>query len=441
MQVSVENVSALERRMTVEVPEESVAEEIGNRLASLARTTRVDGFRPGKVPMKILKQRYGTQVRQEVISEVMRNSFYEAISTEEIHPAGQPTIEDVNDDPGNGFKFDASFEVYPEITLSDSTALEIECPVCEIADSDVDEMIETLRKQRVEWSVVERAAKSGDKVNIDFKGLLDGEAFDGGTSEGYDLELGSGSFVAGFEDGIVDKSASDEISLDLSFPDEYQNKELAGKAVVFEVKVNSVSESVLPEVNNEFIVEFGGSEEGGLEAFRNDIRENMGRERDQAVKNRTKQRVMDALLAANAFDVPKSLVTEEAGRLLEDMCNNLLGRGMPQEQTSSLQTAMFEDQASKRVSIGLIMAEVIKVNDIKVEPSRVRETIETMAASYDDPEQVLKWYYEDQSRLADVESSVLEDDVVEWVMGQAKTTEATVNFSDLVKPETASEEA
>jgi len=440
MQVSIEQTGPLERKMKIEVPEDDIHSEVQNRLKSLSRTTRLDGFRPGKVPLKVLEKRYGPQVRQEVVGEVVRKTFIETIQSEELRPAGEPVIEPVTTEQGQGMTFHATFEVYPEILLADVSTLKLERPVCEITEQDIDKMVENLRKQQQTWKAVDRAAQQGDQLTVDFTGTIDGEVFEGGEATDFQIELGSSRFIEGFEAGLEGAEPGSERELELKFPEDYQNASLAGKPVKFVVRIKTVEEAELPELTDEVLAGFG-IEEGGVEAFRKEIRENMEREQAQASKNRFKEHVMDALVEANTLDIPKALLASEAQRLASDMRQNLMMRGASEEQTHAIRPDMFQEQARRRVTLGLLMSDIIKRQGFKAEPSRVRETIEAMAESYDDPEAVVKWYYEDQQRLGDIEAAVMEEQVVEWVATQAQVNEVPVGFDDLMKPRTNTESA
>jgi len=433
MQVTVENLGALQRRMRVAVPEEAIAEEVRNRLKSLSRTTRIDGFRPGKVPMRLIERRFGHQVRQEVLGEVMRNSFIEAVDAEQLRPAGMPSIEPVESEPGKGITFDATFEVYPELELQELERLELERPVCEIDDPAVDRMIDNLRHQNRTWETVERPAQEGDRVKVDFKGTIEGEPFEGGEAQGFDIEIGSGALIEGFETGLKGAGAGEELTLDLRFPDDYPRQALAGKPVRFEVRVIQVEEPRLPELDEAFFARYDVAE-GGLEASRAEVRRNMERERDQALRNHLKQRVMDALLAANRFEIPQALIDQEAQRLLQETRQGLTLRGLPEETTTSLEPAMFNDRARRRVAMGLTMAEIIKREGIKAEPGEVRERVEQLASGYDQPDQVVSWYYQDQERLSEIEGMVIEDKVIDLVVSRARCTDTPMSFEEALKP-------
>lgn len=431
MQVSVETTGKLEREMRVAVPEERIAGEVQNRLARLSRTTKVAGFRPGKAPLKVIEQRYGKRVREEVIGDVVQSSFYEAIAQEKLRPAGSPSIHPLEADQGQGLTYTARFEVYPEIQLQPVKDLEIEKPIYAIGDDDIDRMIEVLRKQRAQLQEVKRSARSGDTVEIDFTGSLGGEPFEGGSGSDFRLELGSGRFLEGFEQGLIGKAAGEEATLDLTFPGDYRDEKLAGKPVQFKIQVKKVLEAVPPELNEEFFAQFGVSE-GGEAAFREELRRHMEREAESAVRSRQRQAVMDALVKANPVDVPKSLIHEESHRLLRQFQSQLKAYGVADEKGLPNDTSVFEERAAQRVATQLIVLEIIRSQGFEADPGRVREVIEKNAENYEDAAAVVNWYYKDKQRLAEVEAVVLEDKVIDWVMKNAAVKDVKLSFDELV---------
>ncbi|MDX1513557.1 MAG: trigger factor [Gammaproteobacteria bacterium] len=432
MQVTVEGETGLERRLRVQIPEERVKGEVNRRLNSMASRARVPGFRPGKAPLKVLEKRYGEQVRSEVVGEMVQSSFFEAISQEKLRPAGSPTIDPLDAAPGQGIDYTAVFDVYPELETPPVETLEIARPVAEVSDADVDNMVETLRRQRREWQEVARAAKVTDRVIIDFDGEMDGKPLEKGSGEQVPVELDAGRMIEGFEDGLVGMAAGDEKVLKLSFPENYPAKELAGKPAEFRVKAHRVEEPRLPEVDDKFAERFG-IKEGGVEALRAEIRNNMERELSDALRAITKRNVMDALLQGQEVTLPDSLVKEEVQRAMQHRKVELSHSGVDPE-TAGLEPGMFEEQARTRVALGLLLAELIKANDIKPDPERIRERIESIASTYEDPDQVISWYYADRSRLSDVETTVLEDQVVEWILERAKVREEASSFDEILNP-------
>lgn len=434
MQVSIETTSGLERRMTVGIPAEQVETEVQKRLQQAAKTVRMNGFRKGKVPLKVVKQQYGAGVRQEVLGEVMSRSFYEAVQKEDVKPAGQPAIEPKEMGEGKDIEFTATFEVYPEVTLGEFSGFEITKLNAEVTDADVVTMIDTLQKQQATYEEVGAAAADGNQVNIDYAGTKDGEAFEGGTAEGQNLVLGSNSMIPGFEDGVIGMKAGEEKVLALSFPEDYHAEELKGAAVEFKVKVNTVSEQKLPELNDEFFAKFG-VEEGGEDKFREDVKNNMERELKNAAKTKLKNQVMDALIGAHELELPKALVAGEVEALRGQMMQQFGGQ-MPEgmDMTSLLPDEMFTEQAERRVSLGLIVGEVVKASDLKVDADRVRGMVEEMASTYQDPEEVVNYYYNNREMLASVESVVLEDQVVDHILDTAKLVEKDSTYEEVIKP-------
>jgi len=434
MQVSVETTGGLERRMTVEIPRERVDGEVKNRLQRLARTTKLKGFRPGKVPLKIVEQRFGNEVRQEVLGEVIQSSFYEAVTQEQLHPAGTPRIEPIDMEQEEGISFAAVFEVMPEVELSSLEGVAFDKPVVEITDADVDQMLETLRKQQSDWAEVERPAEDGDRVTIDFKGTIDGEPFEGGEGQDMLVTIGGGRMIEGFEEGLKGAAAGEERTLELTFPEEYPHKELAGKPAQFAVTVKKVEAPRMPELDDDFAARFG-VEEGGVEALRQEVRRNMEREVEQTIRSRIKQQVMDKLLEKNPLEVPQALVDQETQALLEQTRQNMhIPRG---KEGINLDPKMFEDQAKRRVSLGLLLSKAVHDNELKAEPAQIRELVEKIAAGYEQPEEVINWYYADQKRLAEVESVALEDRVVEWALEQGDVNEVKTSFDEVMNRDDA----
>jgi len=429
MQVSVESTGTLERRMTVTVPEDKIASEVEQRLKSMAPRVRIDGFRPGKVPFSVIKGKYAGQVRSEVIGDVMQTSFYEAVQQENLKPAGNPTIEPKLMEPGQGLQFDAVFEVMPEVKLASMAKVKIEKPVVEVSDADIDETIENIRKQRTEFAEVDRAAESGDRVHVDFKGFIDGEAFEGGEAKDFPLDLGAGRMIKGFEEGILGAKPGEERSLDLSFPEDYHAEQLAGKDCKFEIKVNKVMGPKLPDVDEEFAKAMGV--EAGVEAMRAEIKQNMEREIAQNIENRIKTQVMDALLDKNDVSTPKAMFDQESRNLAQQMLANLQGQGMDPSQLN-LSGDMYKDQAERRVKLGLLLSEIVQQQGIEATDAEVRSYVEELASGYQQPQEVVDWYYGDKNRLAEVESLVLERKIVEWVLDQADLKDKSMSVSELM---------
>ncbi|RGP56886.1 trigger factor [Pseudomonas abyssi] len=430
MQVSVETTSGLERRMTVGIPADRIENEVNKRLQQTAKRARVDGFRPGKVPMSVIRKRFGASAHQEVIGEVIQSSFYEAVMQEKLNPAGAPSVEPKSMEEGKDFEYIATFEVYPEVTLAGFEGISVERPESEVTDADVDTMLETLRKQNTRFEAVERAAENGDQVTIDFVGKIDGEAFQGGTANGTNLVLGSGRMIPGFEEGLVGAKAGESLTLNVTFPEDYQNLDLAGKAAEFETTVQEIAAPALPELDDEFFAQFGVTE-GGLDGFRAEVRKNMERELRQAIKTKVKAQVMDGLLESNTVEVPKALISSEIDRLREQAVQQFGGGNF---NASQLPAELFEEQAKRRVSLGLIVAEVVKQNDIKPDNDRVRAMVEELASAYQEPEQVVNWYYQNEQQLGEIQSVVLEEQVVDTVLQKAQVTDKKVAYEEAVKP-------
>lgn len=439
MQVSIETTTGLERRMTIGVPAAEIENAVAARLAEAAKTVKINGFRKGKIPMSVIKNRFGQGVRQEVLGDVMSRAYYAAVNEQKVKPAGQPRIEPKSLDEGKDLEFVATFEVYPEITLADFSAIKADKLVADVTDKDVDTMIDNLRQQRQNWEEVKRQAKNGDMVTIDFTGTIDGEEFQGGSAKGTNLVLGSDRMIPGFEKGLLKSKAGDEVSLELSFPEDYRNKDLAGKAVTFKVAVNKVSAAVLPELNDEFFAAFGVTE-GGLEGFRKEVASNMERELRKASKNRLKTTVMDLLLEQNQLEVPKALVGAEIN-VLRQQALQQFGAGAKNLDPSLLPDELFREQAEKRVKLGLILGEVIKQRSMRAEPAKVREAVEDIAATYESPEEVINWYYSNKDQLDAVESAVLEDQVFDVIFEQAKLKEVKVSYEELTRPKAPGAEA
>ena len=431
MRVSVETTSGLERRLTVGVPADRVDSAVNKRLQDAARNVRLPGFRPGKVPMKVMKQRFGAGVRQEVLGEVISQSFQEAVMSENLRPAGQPSIEARKMDAGQDVEYTATFEVFPSVEVNSIDDLSIEKPVAEVTEADIDDIVEVFRKQQGKLVTVERAAAEGDTVMIDFQGFRDGEAFDGGSGEGTTLELGSGRMIPGFEDGLIGAGPGDEKTLNLTFPEDYQSEELAGAAVEFKVQVKEVQELELAPVDDALFAQYGLAE-GTEEDFRAEVKQNMERELRNAVEASVKSQVMDAIVAAHAeLELPSALIGQEINAMRQQMFQQF-GGAAPQDLdlTSILPDEMFSEQAERRVKLGLVVAEMISQYELSAEPAKVREAIEDIASTYQDPDEVINWYYSENEQLAGIESRVLEDAVVEKLLSTAAITEAECSYQD-----------
>jgi len=437
MQVSVETTSPIERVLNITVPAARVDEKVNTEVAKTAKTIRLDGFRKGKVPVSVVKKRYGQGIRIDAVEQIMRDAYVEAIQKEDIQPAGMPAIEPKNFAEGADLEFVVKVEVYPEVELADNSAIKVDRVISEVTDGDVDTMLETLRKQNAEWNAVEREAADGDQVTIDFVGYLGDEAFEGGAAEGHKLVLGSNTMIPGFETGIVGAKAGEERSIEVTFPEDYQAENLKGKAATFKITVSEVAEQVLPELDDAFVEKFG-LEEATLDALRAEVRKNMERELNQAVKAKLKTALFDGLSSINEVEVPSALVDQEVDALRKQAAQQFGGEGF---DASQLPAELFQDEAKKRAKLGLLISEVIKKDDIKVDDDRVRTFLEDMAQAYQEPQQVIDFYLKNKEQLAQVQSAVLEEQVVDKLLESAQVTEVTLGYEDAIKPNAQAEEA
>ncbi len=428
MQVTLETAEGLLRRLSVQVPAAQVDEAVEQRLKDLARRVRMDGFRPGKAPLPVVRQRYGEQARDEVVGDLIQRTYVNAVTEQKLRPAGGPRITEVDMIAGEGLRYVAEIEVYPEITLADLSAIAIERPKAEIGEADVDAMIENLRKQRVTYNTVERAAAEGDRVIVDFKGSIDGEPFDGGSAQDMPVELGKGMLLKDFEAPIVGMKAGESKTIEVTFPEDYHAEHLAGKKASFDVTVKSVAEPVLPEIDDAFCAAFG-VKEGGAEALRGEVRKNMERELAQSIKRRVKQQVMDGLLAANEVPLPKALVEEEAQRVRQQFSQQMRGA-----KADQLPLDIFKPEAERRVKLGLLVAELVKSEGLKVDAARVDALLDDIAASYEDPAEVKVYYKSHPELMQNLEALAAEDLVVEHVLAKAKVTDKPMSFDEVVKP-------
>ncbi|WP_346798366.1 trigger factor [Halomonas sp. Bachu 37] len=427
MQVSVETTSQIERQITVQVPAAEIDEAVSARLKDTAKNVRMNGFRQGRVPMAVVRQRYGHDVRNEIVGEVMRERYVRAITDEGLNPAGYPQIEARVNEPGKDLEFVASLEVYPEIELAPIEGTQVERPVVEIQDGDVEEMIETLRKQNAEWQEVDQAAQDGDQVTIDFQGYIDDEPFEGGSAEGHSLVLGSNSFIPGFEEQLIGAKPGEDKEITVTFPEDYQAEHLAGKAAIFKVKVHKVSTQQLPEVDEAFIQRFG-VEDGDKEKFLVEIRKNMTREAAQAVDNRVKQQVLEALKKANPIPVPSSLVQQETDGMKRQAAQQFgLGEDF---DVSQLPNELFEEQAKARVQVGLLLAEVIKTNEIDADDDAIKAKVQELAEQYQEPEQVVEYYMGNEQLKTQVKSAILEEKAVEKLLEQASVEDVNMSYQE-----------
>ncbi len=431
MQVSIESLEGLQRKLTIQVPSDKIANAIDQKLKKLSKTVKMDGFRPGKVPVSVVKQAYGAQVRQEVIGDVIESTYHEAIVEEKLRPAGMPEIQPIADaDDKDGIAYSATFDVYPEIESVELDSLEIEKPVANITDEDMDNMVKKLSEQRKEWNEVDRAAAKGDQVICDFDGKIDDEAFTGGAGKDMSVEIGSGQMLKEFEDGLLGMSKDEEKTIDVNFPEDYHGKEVAGKTAQFTLKVSKVSEGSVPELNEELIKSFG-VEDGNIETFKNDIKGNMEKELGQKIKTNLKNTVMAALLEKNEVLAPKPLVAEEINNLKMQMAQNM-GQDPAKMDTSTFPDDLFEAEGTKRVQLGLLVGELVKIEGIKLDQKRFDSTLQEMAASYEQPKQVLEYYTSNKEARIGLEGMILEDQVVDYILAKAKVTEKKTSFDELM---------
>ncbi len=429
MQTNLETLSQLERRLTMVVPADAIDREVENRLKKLSRTVRMPGFRPGKVPVKLVTQQYGPQVRSEVIGDAVQKAFEDAVREKNLRVAGYPRIErkDAEGDASQ-LSFSATFEIYPEVKLGELGAGKIERPMLAIGDAEVDKTIEILRKQRVKYEEVTRAAQSGDRVTVDFTGSIDGVEFAGGKGTGAALVLGEGRMLPEFEGGIAGMKAGETRTFPVNFPADYGAKEVAGKLASFEVALGKVEAPRLPEGDAEFAKALGVSD-GDLTVMREEIKGNVEREVKKRIESEVKQRVMQALLDSTQVDLPRSLVEAEIHRLAQQTRNDMEARGI---KTDAIGHELFEPQAKRRVSLGLIIGEMVKVHGVAATPEQVRSLVDDFAQTYEQPSEVVKYFYSEPQRLAEFEGLALESNVVKWVLERAKVEDKAVTFDELM---------
>jgi trigger factor len=423
-------VNTLERKINMSVVAADVEKNVAVRLARMARTVKMPGFRPGKVPMKIVEQQYSAQARSEAFTEAVQQAFGAAVREQNLRVAGFPKIEPAEStEPGKVF-FSATFEVYPEIVAADLSGKTLERSVLTVGAAEVEKTLEVLRKQRVNYVAADKAAAKDDRIVMDFRGTREGEAFDGGTAEDFPVVLGAGALLPEFETNVEGLKAGDSKTFSLTFPEDYQAKDLAGTTVQFEVKIKSVEAPVLPELSADFAKSLGVPS-GDVEQLKADVKSNLEREVKKRLQARVKNEVMNLLLETHEFDVPSALVEQESQRMAEEARANLASRGMNVKDIP-VEPAWFADQAVRRVRLGLVVAEIVKKNELYAKPEQIRAVVEEQAQSYEDPADVVRWYYSDTQRLAQVEALVVEDNVVDWVLGVAKVSDKAVEFDELM---------
>ena len=432
MQANLENLGTLERRLRVALPMAEIDNEVDTRLKKLTRTVKMHGFRPGKVPLKVVAQQYGPQVRQEVLGDALQKSFGEAVRQQNLKVAGYPRFD--ASAPAEGaseFEYSATFEVYPEVTLGDITGATITRPQLEVGEAEVDSTIEIMRKQRVTYDPAERGAENGDRVTMSYTGRIDGAEFAGGKAENQQIVLGEGRLLPEFEAALIGMKAGDAKTFEVRFPDDYHGKDVAGKTAAFEVSVSEIAAPRLPEVDAEFAKSLGVTD-GDLERMRAEIRGNLEREVRNRLRNRVKDQVMQALLDTTKVEVPKALVQDEIERLRELTKQDFTARGIPIKDDTPLPAELFEAQAQRRVNLGLILAELVKAHQLQAKPEQVRAAVEEQAQAYEHPQEVVRWYYQQPDRLREIESMALEDNVVEWALQNAKIEDKPIAFDELM---------
>jgi trigger factor len=433
MAVNVETLEKLERKITLTLPANVIKSEVDNRLKRLARTVKMDGFRPGKVPMSVVAQRYGYSVHYEVMNDKVGEAFAQAANEAKLRVAGQPRITEKEEAPEGELAFDAVFEVFPEVKMGELTGVEVQKLSAEVNDAAIDKTVEILRKQRRTFAQrpQDAAAQDGDRVTVDFEGKIDGEPFQGGKAEDFQFLVGEGQMLKEFEDATRGMKTGESKTFQLAFPADYHGKDVAGKQADFMVTVKKIEAANLPEVN-EALAKSLGIAEGTVEGLRADIRKNLEREVKFRLQGRNKQAVMDALLRKAELDVPKSVVQSELDRMIEGARADLKQRGIKDADKAPIPEEMFRPQAERRVRLGLVVAELVRSNDLHAKPEQIKTHVEELSASYEKPEDVVRWYYSDNRRLAEVEAIVIENNVTDFVLGKAKVTEKAISFEDLM---------
>ena len=433
MQANLEQISTLERRINLAVPMQQIETEVSNRLRNIARNTKLDGFRRGKVPMSLVTKQYGGQIHQEVLGDAVQKSFMEAIQAHQLKVAGYPRIEPKTDATDKGsIEFSATFEVYPEISLGDVSAAKITRPVVTVGHADVDKTLEVLRKQRVQFNTADRASQTGDLVTLDYVGKIDGAVFDGGEAKGFRVVLGEGRTLPEFETALVDVKAGENKSFDVTFPKDYQAKELAGKTATFEVSITDIAAPQLPEVDAEFATSLGVAD-GDVAKMRTEIQTNLEREVKNRIHAKLKEQVMQAFLDSTKIEVPKSLLDIETQRLMQNALKDMQERGMNVNPNDvPLPADIFTEQAMRRVSLGLILAEAVRVNGLTAKPEQINTLILEFAQSYEDPQEVIKWHHQNPERMQEIESLVLENNVVEWALERVQVEDQSISFDELM---------
>jgi trigger factor len=431
MAANVEQLGTLERRVSMSVPVADIDKQVSERLKKLARDVRMPGFRPGKVPMKLVAQTYGPQVHNEVLGDAVQKSFTDAVREANLKVAGYPRIERKDNSSATSLEFSATFEIYPEVKVGDLAERTIERPKTEIADADVDKTIEILRKQRMRFVAASREARDGDRVNVDFDGRIGGEPFDGGKAAGFAFVLGEGRMLPQFETAARGMKPGESKTFTLKFPDDYHGQAVAGKEATFDIRLNSVEEPQLPELDAEFAKALGVAD-GDLARMRTDVRANVEREVKKRVDARLKQQALQVLLDATPLELPKSLIEMESQQLVQRAAADLQARGLKPEQMPALDPAAFGDTAKRRVALALIIGELARTEGLQPKPAEVRAQVEQEAQAYESPAEVVKWFYMQPQRLSEMEGAALEANVVKWVLSKAKVTDKDIAFDELM---------
>lgn len=438
MQVTTETVSGVARRLNVTVPTSRIDEQFEARLQKTAKTVKINGFRPGKVPLSRVRADFGPGIRQDVINDIIRDTVFEAIQQEKINAVGMPNIEKV-DLTQDALTYEATVEVYPEVNVKSFDSIEVERKATTVTDADVDSMIESLQKQRQTWADTKGMAKKDFQVTFDFEGSIDGEKFEGGSAEDFKLVLGSGRMIPGFEDGIIGMKAGEEKVIDVTFPEDYQAEHLRGKFAQFKITVKKVEKPKLPEIDAEFLSVFGVTEEEGVEKLKADVRKNMEREVKNSLRVSLKQAAFDALLAQNEIEVPSAMVAEEIGRQRQQMLQQFAQQfgGAQNFDQSLLPDELFKEQAERSVKLGVLVGQVLQDAKLTVDQDRVKALIEETAQSYEDPAEVVEYFSNDKQQRAQIEAVVLEDQVVDHILASAKVVDKEVNYQELLKEQQA----
>ncbi len=436
MQVSVETLNGLERKVTVSVPSEKIEKEVQLRLRNLIPKLKIHGFRAGKIPLNVVKQRYSDSVRQDVAREMVQPTLFEALKAEKLTPAGEPMIEPLQVETGKDFKYTASFEIYPEVLANEiDLDQEIEIVHAAVTDADLTVMLDNLRAQNKTWHDVSRPVAAGDKTVIDFKGFLGGQAFEGGSADGYEMVIGEGSMIPGFEDGLIGAVKDTQTEIKMNFPDDYGHKELAGKAVIFNVTVVKVMEGILPDLDLAFAEKFN-IKEGGVDAFKKDIKENMVRELERRVSSMNRGVIFEKLLEKNKFDLPTVLLDREIEHLKHEMYHQVFGHNhADDEQIPDFPRILFEEKARYRVHLGLLFSEYVKKHAIIADAARVDAMIEKLAGAYEVPDELRNWYQDSSERRADIEALIMEEMVADKIIERAKTIAKKMTYDQVVNPE------